>query len=237
MDVDRQTEMNLSPKEICVLLLHQFLLGHKATKNICKTMDQDVISTPTAHRWFNRFNNENYELDDSSRSDKPVEVDLDRFKQLIEDDPRLMTRCLAEQPGCSHATVETYFNELRKTWKYELWIPYQLSTYQLQHRLNLCLDLLTSYGDYEWLRKLVTGDERWLLYINYVHKRQWLSVDQTLKNDRPSEESDVKRLVECERNCLLVGVIGWMYVTAGLYYQQLDRVAEKVKGKRDRVYF
>ena len=49
-----------------------------------------------AQRWFNRFNNGNYELDDSSRARRPVEVDLDRLKQLIEDDPRLTTRCLAE---------------------------------------------------------------------------------------------------------------------------------------------
>ena len=55
--------------------------------NIRKTMGQDIISTRRAHRWFNWFNNGNYELDDSSRSDKSVEVDLDRLKQLIEDDP------------------------------------------------------------------------------------------------------------------------------------------------------
>ena len=47
-------------------------------------------------RWFNRFNNGNYEVDYLSRSGRPVEVDLDRLKQLIEDDPRLTTRCLAE---------------------------------------------------------------------------------------------------------------------------------------------
>ena len=69
-------------------------------------MGQDIVSTRTARRWFNRFNNGNYELDDSSLSGRPITVDLDRLKQLIEDDPRLMTCCLAEQLGCSHTTVE-----------------------------------------------------------------------------------------------------------------------------------
>ena len=80
MDVDRETEMNLSRREIRVLLLHQFLLGHKATNDTCKTMVQDTISTRTVQRWFNRFNNGNYGLDDGSRSGRPVEVDLDRLK-------------------------------------------------------------------------------------------------------------------------------------------------------------
>ena len=118
MDVDHETEMNLSRRKICVLLLHQFLLVRKSTKatnNICKTMGQDIISSRTARRWFNRFNNGNYELNDSSRSGRPVEVDLDRLTQFIEDDPWLTTRCLAEQLSCSHTVVKTYLNELGKT--------------------------------------------------------------------------------------------------------------------------
>ena len=102
MDVDHETEMNLSGREIRVLLLHEFLLGHKtteATNNICRTMGHDIISTRTAQRWFNRFNNGNFELGDSSRCGRPVEVDLDRLKQLIENDPRLTTRCLSENVG------------------------------------------------------------------------------------------------------------------------------------------
>ena len=34
MDVDRETEMHLSRRDVRVLLLHEFLLDHKATNNI-----------------------------------------------------------------------------------------------------------------------------------------------------------------------------------------------------------
>ena len=122
-------------EEICVLLLHEFFVGHKATEatnNICKTMGQDIMSTRTAQRWFNQFNNGNYELNDLSRSGRPVEVDLDRLKSLIGDDPQLTRRCLAEQLGCSHTTVET----LRKMWKYRVSIPH---IYQL---INFNTDLI-----------------------------------------------------------------------------------------------
>ena len=107
-------------------------------------------------------------MDDSSRSGRPIEVDLDRLKQLIEDDPRLTTCCLAEQLGCSHSTME----KLGTTWKYGLWISHQLSAYIFQHRVDVYMGLLTSHRNYEWLRSLVTGNEKWLLYINYVRKRQ-----------------------------------------------------------------
>ena len=242
MDVDRETEMNLSRREIRVLLLHEFLLGHKATEatnNICRTMGHDIISTRTAQRWFNRFDNGNIELDDSSRCGRPVEVDLDRLKQLIENDPRLTTRCLAEQLGCSHTTVETHLNELRKTWKYGVWILHELSAHQLQYRLDSCMDLLTCHRNYEWLRNLITGDEKWVLYVNHTRNCQWFSVGQTATVTPKHDLHPKKVMLSVWWG--IKGIIYWELlpdgctVTADLYCQQLDRVAQKLKGKHDRV--
>ena len=51
--------MNISRRELRVLLLHEFRLGRKATeaaRNIRSTMGKDVLSIRTAQRWFNQFN-------------------------------------------------------------------------------------------------------------------------------------------------------------------------------------
>jgi len=74
-------------------------------------MGKDALSIRTAQDWFNRFKNNNFELDDLPHSGRPLEVDMDVLQQLIEEDPRLTTRCLAEQLGCSHNTVETHLGE------------------------------------------------------------------------------------------------------------------------------
>ena len=45
MDVDHESKLNLSHREIRVLLLHEFCLGRKETEaanNICNTMGEDV---------------------------------------------------------------------------------------------------------------------------------------------------------------------------------------------------
>ena len=68
----------------------------------------------TAQRWFNHFKNGDLELDDLPRSGRPMEVDMDFLKQLIEEDPRLTLRCLAEQLGCSHTTVEKTSERIRQ---------------------------------------------------------------------------------------------------------------------------
>ena len=103
------------------------------------------------------------------------------------------------------------------------------------------MDLLTSHRNYEWLRNLVTGDEKWPLYINYAGKCQWFSVDQTStitsKTDLHPKKVmlsvwwGVKEIIYWER------LPNRCTVTADLHCQQLDRVAQKFKDKQDRLYF
>ena len=90
MDANHELKMNLLRREIRALLLHEFHLGHKATEaanNICSKMSEDVLSIRTAQHWFNRFKNGILELDDLPRPGRPLEVDVDHLKQLIEQDP------------------------------------------------------------------------------------------------------------------------------------------------------
>ena len=130
MEVDLELEMKLSRRELRLLLLHEFRLGRKATEatsNICGTMGKAVLAIRTAQHWYHRFKNGNFELDDLPHSGRPLQVDMDLLKELIEQDPRLTTRCLAEHLGCSHIAIEIHLHELGKTWKYGVWIPHELS--------------------------------------------------------------------------------------------------------------
>ena len=99
MDVGRESEMNLSRKELRARLFHEFRLGRKATeaaRNICSTMGEDTLSIRTAQHYFNRFKIGNFELNDLQHSGRPLEVDVDVPKRLIEEDPRLTAHFLAE---------------------------------------------------------------------------------------------------------------------------------------------
>jgi histone-lysine N-methyltransferase SETMAR len=244
MELDLELETKISRRELRVLLLHEFRLDHKATEaasNICSTMGKDVLSIRTAQHWFNRFKNGNFELDDLPHTGRPMQVDIDILKQLIEEDPRLTARCLAERLGCSHTIVEKHLHELGKMWKYGVWTPHDLSPQQLQQRVDACMELMTSHRNYEWLHNLITGDEKWVLYVNHTRKRQWLEAGQT-GIATPKNDLHPKKIMLS----VWWGVKGIIYwevlpagctITAELYCQQLDRVATKLKGKQDRIYF
>ena len=53
MDIDHELKMNLSRREIRILLLHEFLQSRReteATNNICSTMSEDVLAIRMAQR-------------------------------------------------------------------------------------------------------------------------------------------------------------------------------------------
>ena len=227
-----------------MLLLHEFRLDHnaaEAARNISSTMSKDTLSIRMAQNWFNQFRNNNYELNDLPRPGRPTEINIDDLKQLIGRDPRLSTRCLAEQLGCSHVAVEKHLKELGKTWRYGVWIPHELSSSQLQHRVDVCMGLKTFHRNYEWLSNLVTGDEKWILYVNHTRKRQWLGVRQTSIRTPKNDLYPKKVMLSIWWN--IRGIIYWELlptgstVNADLYCEQLDRVAEKLYKKQDRIYF
>ncbi|CAF1533422.1 unnamed protein product [Rotaria magnacalcarata] len=111
----------------------------------------------------------------------------------------------------------------------------------MQFRVGACMELLTSHRNYQWLRNLITGDEKWVLYINYQRRRQWLSAGRA---GVPPPKTDLHpKKVMLSMWWGVKGIINWEIlpdgcnITADLYCQQLDRVAEKLKGKQDRIYF
>ena len=94
----------------------------------------------------------------------------------------------------------------------------------------------------EWIKQIVTGDEKWVLYVNHTRKRQWLP-EGVKPEPEPKREFHEKKIM------LSVfwdykGVI-WFellppdtIVNAELYCTQLQKLAEKfreLRPERNRV--
>ena len=187
--------MDHSRKGIRMLLLYEFRLGNtatEATNNICRAMGIGTVSVDTARFWFRRFENGEFGVDDLPRSGRPPELDVGRLEEAIEHEPRLSSRCLAERLGCSHTTVKGHLKGLGKAWKYGVWVPHELAPHQLQCRIDMCRSLLTSHYDFQWLENMITGDEKWVRYVNHTRKRQWLSLGQR-GVDTPKTSMSIKK--------------------------------------------
>ena len=74
--------------------------------------------------------------------------------------------------------IDRHLAELGKTWKYGVWVPHELEPQQLQARVDAFMEHLTFKRTHQWLRDLITADEKWVLYANYTRKRQWLGAGE-----------------------------------------------------------
>jgi len=234
---------DLTRRDIRVLLLYEWRLGHRATeavRNICGAMGVGLVSNRVAQMWFNKFKSGQFDLIDEPRSGRPEKLDNDELLSLVEQEPRLTLMCFAELLGCSHTTVKNHLTQLGKSWRYGVLVPHDLSAAQQKSRAEICSQNLESHRNFDWLTNLLTGDEKWVCYKNHSRKRQWLGKGEVGIPD--TIELRPKKIMICVWWGVR-GIVHWeilpnnQTINGQTYCKQLERVAEKLKGIQDRVYF
>ena len=120
--------------------------------------------------------------------------------------------------------------------KYGRLVPHQLSKDNLVQRASICASLLFRQKHEPFLDRIVTGDEKWVCYVNVRRRRQWLDPGQKpFPNVKP--DMHPKKIMLC----IWWDMKGVIYfelldinqtITANVYSQQLQRLNEVLSQKR-----
>ena len=84
----------------------------QAANKICTVYDEDAVAERTVRKWFARFKAGDFNLEDQEHPGRPSTTDEDQIKTLIENNPRYMTRKLAEMLNISKSTIHEHFVKL-----------------------------------------------------------------------------------------------------------------------------
>jgi len=210
-------------------MLYEFHRGSTAaaaTRNI-RLVYGNVINTRMCQRWFHRFMGGDYSLIDRPRSGRPSVVDPETLEGLVETDPQQTAQDLAAVMSCDRSTITRHLHTLGKTNRAGVWVPHQLTEKNLMERVLACQTLLSRWESDPFLDRIVTGDEKWVLYVNKTRKRQWLSPgQQAVPTPKPGPHPKKVLL------CVWWDVLGPIHfemlenrtVTSQIYCEQLDRV-------------
>ncbi len=232
-------KIRFTREQIHSCLLYEFCLGTKAIdahRRLCQAFGDDVVSMKTCYNWFSRFSSGDYSVEDKSRSGRPPEFDDDTLRELVKTNPRLTTRELSTTMGCSHTAIENHLAKMGIVSKLGCWVPHVLTQKDRDKRSETCTLLLSRRRNFKWLDSILTGDEKWVLYVNHTRKRQWVAASE---KPQPQPKGDLHpKKVMLSVWWDTKGVVYWELlppnatITAAYYCNQLQRLREEFQRVR-----
>lgn len=217
------------------ILLHEYKLGRKAsetTRNINQAWGNDTAKERTVQRWFKQFDSGDFNLDDKQRTGRPSACDDDDLKASVEANPRKTVRNIATELNVSTATISRHLDAIGKVKKMDKWVPHELSEFQQARRMAVCYSLIIRNKKDPFLNRIVTCDEKWILYDNRKRSAQWLDKDESPKHMPKPNLHQKKILLSVWWS--ISGVIHYHFlkpgetITAERYCRELDVVHKKL---------
>ena len=163
------------------LMLYEFRKGSSitiATKNICAVYGENAFSSRTCRKWFQHFTAGNFCLEDEKRSGRPPQTDEDKIRDLVEKSRSLTVQEMSNVLKIPKTTIHRCLKKMRMVSKLNVWVPHELAERNRLERSTACMSLLARNKHEPFLKHLVTGDEKWILYENPERKRSWSQRNQ-----------------------------------------------------------
>lgn len=220
-------------------LLYQFDKGRNASeavRRIKKVYPEASLSTSTAYEWFSKFAAGDRNLQDEPRSGRPSCIDDSTLKAILKADPHQTTTDLARKLGCHRTTVANHLHAMGMVRKLDRWVPHQLSERNKIQRATICASLLSRFNEDPFFGRLVTSDEKWILWDNQRRAYAWLE-----PNEPPCKVPQIDLHPRKLLLCIWWARFGAVHyevmktgetVTAEVYCSQLQRVHESLLKSR-----
>lgn len=148
----------------------------------------------------------------------------------------MTTEEIAERINNSATQVRAHLKAMGYVKKVDIWVPHELSEKNLMDRIEICESLLRWNKSESFLKRLVTGDEKWVVYNNIKHKKSW---------SKPGESSQTvaKRELHPQKVLLCIwwdwqGMVYYELLPQGetidsiKYCSQLSKLKRAIKDKR-----
>ena len=88
---------------------------------------EGALTDRTCQKWFAKFCAGDFLLDDAPGLGRPVKVDSDQIKTIIENNQCYTTREIADRLKISKSSVENHLHQLGYVNHFDVWVPHKLS--------------------------------------------------------------------------------------------------------------
>lgn len=221
------------------ILLHYFFLklsAAEAQRILAETYGDHAPSETTCRDWYRRFKSGDFDTNDKERPGQPKKFEDLELEALLNEDSRQTQSELANALGVDQTTVGKRLKAMGMIHKQGNWVPHELKPRDVERRFLISQLLLERQRRKGFLHRIVTGDEKWVLYDNPKHQKSWgLPGHASTSTPRPNIHG-MKLLL-----CIWWDQLGVVYyellkpgetITGERYRTQLMRLSRALKEKR-----
>lgn len=215
------------------------LNGAETAKEINKTIGDKTVSERTCQRWIKEFDSGNFNIDDKERTGRPsLDVDI---KAHLMDFPRATSRQIANHFDMSKTAVCDHMHKLGLQYMSCNWVPCLLSDANKLKRLRICNQLLFDNNTSNFLQRLITVDETWIMWDNegtFHQNKCWAG------GDVAKVKNVTKKLTPNKSMAIFFwdvkGVIFWKLLesnqtmTSDVYCEMLEELKRALQSQRRR---
>ncbi|KAL6257781.1 hypothetical protein P5V15_011366 [Pogonomyrmex californicus] len=130
------------------------------TAMICAAYGENAVSHTTCKRWYQKFRQGDFSLEDEPRAGRPQKIETDELQALLDINSAQTKKELAEQLGVTQQSISVRLHTMGKVQKEGRWIPHELSEDNKNRRRDTALTLLSKFRKKDFLHKIIIGDEK-----------------------------------------------------------------------------
>ncbi|GFV74960.1 histone-lysine N-methyltransferase SETMAR [Trichonephila clavipes] len=114
-----------------------------------------------------------FDVKDAPRTGRLFVENVDKITEIIEVDRHVSSRSIAQELKIDHKTVLNHLRKAGLKRKLHVWVPHQLTPKNMMDRISIREALVKRNEIDPFLKRVVTGDEKWVTYYNIVRKLSW----------------------------------------------------------------
>lgn len=223
-------------REVLLFLFRAKKTAAEAHRELSNVYGDAALSETRCRDWFRRFRSGDFAVEDTQREGRPKTFADEELTALLEENHCQTQEELAAVLGVTRQAISSRLKALGMIQKEGKWIPHELKPRDIERRLVMCELLVQRHNRKGFLHRIVTGDEKWILFSNPKRKKSWGSPGHTpTSSARPNiHSSKVMLSIWWDQ----LGVIYYELlkpgetITAERYRKQLMSLSQALREKR-----
>ncbi|GFU43858.1 histone-lysine N-methyltransferase SETMAR [Trichonephila clavipes] len=139
----------------------------QATGIVNDVYGADTITSNYMQFWFRRFRSGIFDFKNAPHTGRPVVENFDKITEIIELDRHFSSLSIAQELKIDHKKILNHLRKVEFKKKLDVWVSYTIDS------ISICEALAERNEIFPFLKRMVTGDEKWDTYDNIVRKRSW----------------------------------------------------------------